>query len=102
MFLRERVKMIDHHERLPHRPLFEQTIPLKNRLGSDLQVFGYEAESAADKATRDRDDIWSLMRQDPYLNTEPSHFLVAHWKHTLSGIRLLDLIPGSGTSILPR
>ena len=91
--IREYVRSIDQSERLPLRPPFERTIELQDGAASDIQVFGREDE-AQSKAP---DDSWCFLRQDLFLRNKRTPFLVVHWKHTLSAIRVLDVIPGEGT-----
>ena len=40
---------------------------------------------------------WRLLRQDLYLNSQTTAFLIVHWKHTLDVISLVDVIPGDDT-----
>ena len=40
---------------------------------------------------------WYLFRQDLFLEPQTAPFLVMYWKHALSSIRVLDLIPGDKT-----
>jgi hypothetical protein len=40
------------------------------------------------------------LRQDLYLNDQPSAFLIVHWKHTVDFISLVDVIPGDGTQLI--
>jgi hypothetical protein len=96
LLLREHVRTIDHDARLPDRPSFERTIALNNGIGSDLQVFGYEPVPE-DKPLSDRHGPWYLYRQDLYLGLQRAPFLIVFWKHALSSIRVLDLIPGDET-----
>jgi hypothetical protein len=101
MSLREYVRSIDHSDSIATRPPFERVIQLQRGLASDIQVFGYEKSSARD-GSQDAgpDKTWCLLRQDLYLKNQVNPFLVVHWKHTLSAIRVLDIIPGDGTSQL--
>ena len=92
--LRERVRAIDQDEALGARPPFDRAIELQNGVASDIQTFGYiaGASSAADDASP-----WCLLRQDLFLDGDTAPFLVIHWKHTLSAIRILDIVTGRGT-----
>ena len=92
--LRERVRAIDQDEALGVRPPFDRAIELQNGVASDIQTFGYiaGASSAADDASP-----WCLLRQDLFLDGDTAPFLVIHWKHTLSAIRILDIVTGRGT-----
>jgi hypothetical protein len=94
--LREYVRTIDRDARLPDRPPFERSIALKKGVGSDLQAFGYEP-SPEDDPRSDRHGPWYLYRQDLYLERQPAPFLILYWKHALTSIRVLDLIPGDQT-----
>ena len=68
---------------------------------SDIQAFGYQA-TGSEKAEKPIDaskEPWSLLRQDLFFGGHTEPFLVIHWKHTLSAIRILDLIPGNETRL---
>jgi hypothetical protein len=97
--LREYVRTVDRDASLPIRPPFERTIELDQGVGSDLQAFGYEAalEGKEDKPVLTTHGPWYLFRQDLFLEPEPKPFLVVLWKHALTSIRVLDLIPGDQT-----
>jgi hypothetical protein len=45
---------------------------------------------------------WCLYRQDLFLEPERTPFLVVLWKHALSSIRLLDMIPGDQTWVVKK
>jgi hypothetical protein len=93
--LREYVRTIDQDIRLNSRPPFERTLELQGGLASDIQAFGYETEIAP----ADAHEPWCLLRQDLYFEGVREPFLVVHWKHTLSAIRLVDVIPGEETQL---
>jgi hypothetical protein len=96
--LREYVRSIDQSESVPVRPPFERVLETQHGLASDIQVFGYQNSSSAQTARMsDSDDAWCLFRQDLYLQDKTVPFLVVHWKHTLTSIRVLDIIPQTGT-----
>jgi hypothetical protein len=99
--LRERVLTIDHDSRMSPRAPFERVLPVERTVVSDIQAFGYDADTA-DEATRNAEPGagWCLVRQDLYLNDQATAFLVVHWKHTLNLISLLDVIPGDGTQLI--
>ena len=100
--LREQVRTIDHDSHTGARPPFEHTIELEGGVASDIQAFGYETKpsSSSEQTATPASAPWCLLRQDLYLGGEDSPFLVLHWKHTLSDIRLLDAIPGDGTLLI--
>jgi hypothetical protein len=99
--LREYVRSIDHSDSLPARRPFERVMRLQHGLASDIQAFGYVEPSAGNGAQNTSpENVWCLLRQDLYLKDKVHPFLVVHWKHTLSAIRVLDIIPGDGTSQL--
>lgn len=100
--LREHVRSIDQSDSLPVRPPFERVIQSQHGLASDIQVFGYQDSSDRSAQTPDADDAWCLLRQDLYLKRKIKPFLILHWKHTLSSIRILDMIPENGTSQITR
>ena len=97
--IRERVRTIDQDANLKARPPFEQRLQVREGHATDIQAFGYEGESP-DSHAGVTTDPWCLLRQDLYFDGNDSPFLVLHWKHTLSAVRLLDLIPGAGTRAL--
>jgi hypothetical protein len=94
--LREHVRTVDRDARLPDRPPFDRSIVLKKGVGSDLQAFGYEAP-VEDGPGSGRHAPWYLYRQDLFLEPQRAPFLTLHWKHALTSIRVLDLIPGDQT-----
>ena len=94
--MREHVRTIDHDARLPDRPPFDRSIVLKKGVGSDLQAFGYEAPLEHEPLSG-RHGPWYLYRQDLFLEPQRAPFLTVYWKHALSSIRVLDLIPGDQT-----
>ena len=94
--LREYVRTIDGDNSVPIRAPFQRTIGLEGGVGSDIQVFGLEKGSPTSDV-----DPWCILRQDLYLTNEQKPFLTVHWKHALSAIRLLDVIPGEQTRIVP-
>jgi hypothetical protein len=97
-FLREYVRSIDQSDRLRVRPPFERAIQVQHGFASDIQVFGYQDDSPPGTGSKPQsDDAWCLLRQNLYLQDNPAPFLVVHWKHTLSCIRVLDIIPENGT-----
>ncbi|HEY1951129.1 MAG TPA: hypothetical protein VGG97_29225 [Bryobacteraceae bacterium] len=99
--LREHVRTIDQDDRLKTRAPFDRAIALRNGIASDIQVFGYEPEPARDAAS-ERYAPWCLLRQDLYFDEQRSPFLVVHWKHALSAIRILDIVPGGQTLVVEK
>jgi hypothetical protein len=99
--LRESVRTIDRDVRLADRPPFERTIVLNDGVGSDLQAFGYQPAPQGE-ALVERHGPWYLLRQDLYLEPQPAPFLILYWKHTLTSIRVLDVILGDQTSVVGR
>lgn len=100
--IREHVRTIDQDSRIDCRPPFQRTIELQRGIASDIQAFGQEvdASSPARAAIAPPNDPWRLLRQDLYLDQQEMPFLVVHWKHALSAIRLLDVIPGDQTRLI--
>ena len=100
--LREYVRTIDRDNRVKRRPPFERTLEFQGGLASDIQAFGYEPIAGSPKqlGMEHAPEPWCLFRQDLYLDGAGESFLVIHWKHALSAIRILDLIPGSQTRML--
>jgi hypothetical protein len=95
--LREHVRTIDWDNRLRYRPPFDRTIEVREGVASDIQAFGYEAPPPSSATPPDKGGPWYYFRQDLYLAGQPTAFLVVHWRHTFSAIRILDVIPGDGT-----
>jgi hypothetical protein len=102
LMLREEVRTIDRDSRLNHRPPYERTLELRSGFASDIQAFGVESGTASPPQPSEEQphEPWCLFRQDLYLGSEGAPFLVIHWKHTLSAIRILDLIPGDQTRLV--
>jgi hypothetical protein len=96
--MRERVLTIDHDIRMNPRPAFERVLPVRQKVVSDIQAFGYQ-ESDPETTSSDAKSLplWCLLRQDLYLNDQTAPFLIVHWKHTLDAINLVDVIPGDQT-----
>ncbi len=92
--LRELVRTIDRDFRLPDRAPFEQTIVLDRGIGTDLQAFGSQS---AEQPLLESHGPWYILRQDLYLEPQPAPLLILYWKHTLTSIRVLDVIPGENT-----
>lgn len=99
--LREYVRDIDRDERLGPRPPFDRKIQLQRGVASDIQAFGY-TDSGLSPAITDSVSPWRYFRQDLFLEADSAPFLIIHWKHTLGAIRMLDIIPTGGTSLLNR
>jgi hypothetical protein len=98
LHLRERVLTIDHDIRLDPRPPFERLLAVQRETVSDIQAFGYQPDRSMPDAQPLA--LWCLLRQDLFLNDQPTAFLVAHWKHTFDAIHLLDVIPGDRTELV--
>jgi hypothetical protein len=94
--LRERVLTIDYDRRLDPRPPFEKHLAVEGGTVSDIQAFGYNPDAAIAKPL----PLWCLLRQDLFLNDNPTAFLIVHWKHTFDAIHLLDVIPGDRTELI--
>ena len=97
LLLREHVRTVDRDARLRDRPPFERAIELVQGIGSDLQAFGYEALEAEKDRLFDLHGPWYLFRQDLFLEPPHTPFLTIFWKHALSSIRALDMIPAVAT-----
>jgi hypothetical protein len=103
--LRERVHTIDHDARLIDRPPFDRTIELRQGVASDIQAFGYETsppETSASARVPEAGGPWVYFRQELYFAGRSAPFLIVHWRHAFGGIRILDVIPGEGTSPVRR
>jgi hypothetical protein len=88
---------------LNERAPYERALALQGGLASDIQAFGYEAKDGSPAASNaESHEPWCLFRQDLYFDQQSQPFLVLHWKHTLSAIRVLDLIPGEHTRLIER
>jgi len=88
--LREHVRTIDQDHRLVNRPPFERSLSVVDGVVSDIQAFGYEGNGPAELGP----EPWCFLRQDLYFDMQQTPFVTVHWKHSLSAIRLLDVIPG--------
>jgi hypothetical protein len=87
--------------RISPRPPFERALPVEREVVSDIQAFGYNPDDAEQAASYAKPfTLWSLLRQDLYLNDQAKAFLIVHWKHTLDLISLVDVIPGDGTQVV--
>ena len=95
--LREHVRTIDQDNRLNERAPFDRTMELQQGVASDIQAFGYEANPSVREPPPENNGPWALLRQDLYFEGRSSPFLIVHWKHALSAIRILDIIPGDRT-----
>jgi hypothetical protein len=100
LMMREYVRSIDQSDYLPARSPFERLIEVRSGLASDIQVFGYKDDPSAEANQSDK--AWCFLRQDLYLGQGGVPFLVLHWKHTVSSIRVLDIIPENGTVSVTR
>jgi hypothetical protein len=98
LHLRERVLTIDHDSRLDPRPPFERLLTVQRETVSDIQAFGFEPDRSEPDSQRLA--LWCLVRQDLFLDEQPTAFLIVHWKHTFDAIHLLDVIPGDRTELL--
>jgi hypothetical protein len=98
LHLRERVLTIDHDSRMDPRPPFERLLAVQRETVSDIQAFGYNPDGSTPDAMPLA--LWCLVRQDLFLNEQPTAFLIVHWKHTFDAIHLLDVIPGDRTELL--
>jgi hypothetical protein len=100
--VREKVRTIDADNRLPDRPPFERTLEPSQGIVSDIQAFGYQATtfSKGNESEPVSKEPWSLLRQDLFFADQSAPFLMVHWKHTLSAIRVLDMIPGEETFLV--
>jgi hypothetical protein len=95
--LRELVRTIDRDSRLPDRAPFEHTIVLDQGIGSDVQAFGSQND---DQELLERHGPWYVLRQDVYLEPQLAPLLILYWKHALTSIRVLDVIPGDNTWVV--
>jgi hypothetical protein len=99
--VRERVLTIDHDSRMTPRSPFERTLLAEREVVSDIQAFGYNPDDPDQTASYSKPfTLWSLLRQDLYLNDQTKAFLIVHWKHTLNLISLVDVIPGDETQLI--
>jgi hypothetical protein len=99
--LRERVLTIDNDSRMNPPPPFERVMTAEREVVSDIQAFGYNPDDPQQASFSTRPlAAWRLLRQDLYLNGQPTAFLILHWKHTLDFISLVDVIPGDNTELI--
>ncbi|MBE7157188.1 MAG: hypothetical protein INR62_01910 [Rhodospirillales bacterium] len=95
--LRELVREVDRSEAVLSRPPFERAIRLQDGVGSDIQAFGLAGKRSVPSPGSAADPAWFVLRQDLFLGGASRPFLVLHWCHQMSAIRVLDLLPGPGT-----
>ena len=89
--LRERVLTINNDSRMNAPPPFERDWAVEREVMSDLQAFGYNPNDPQQAAVSTKPlAAWRLLRQDLYLNGQPSAFLIVHWKHTLDFMRFVS------------
>ncbi len=103
--LREHVYTIDQDNRLNVRPPCDRVIELRQGLASDIQAFGYETApppSSASARLPETGGPWYYFRQDLYLAGHAAPFLIVHWRHAFGAIRILDVLPGNGTSAVKK
>jgi len=102
--LREYVRTIDQDDALPKRPDVDRAIALTDGIASDVQAFGYETGGSETRrvSPAETGGPWCYVRQDLYLGTRSAPFVVLHWKHELTMIRLIDAIARSGTAVKRR
>ncbi len=99
--LREHIRTIDQDIRLGSRPPFERALEIRGGFASDIQAFGFEEKDPLRHVpVAQPSEPWCFVRQDLYLASASAPFLVVHWKHTLSAIRLLDVILGEQTRLI--
>jgi hypothetical protein len=103
--LREHVRTIDQDTRLNHRPPFDRVIEPRRGIATDIQAFGYETPPPPASASAHEPESggpWYYFRQELFLPGQTTPFLVVHWRHAFGAIRMLDVIPGDGTSPVKR
>ena len=101
MGMREHVRTVDSDERLSIRPPFTRQIIFQEGVASDIQAFGLEPAALKERSASSTDaNLWCLLRQDLFIDSQSAPFAVLHWKHSAAAIRLLDVIPGDQTRIL--
>jgi hypothetical protein len=99
--LRERVMTIDNDRGMNPPPPFERVLDVEKEVVSDIQAFGYNPDDPQQAAFSTKPlAAWRLLRQDLFLNGQPTAFLIVHWKHTLDFISLVDVIPGDDTELI--
>ena len=95
--MREQVRLIDQNLTLGSLKPFEHRIPIEHGRASDIQLFGFEAGVLANR--RSNEAPWRLFRQELFLDDAKDPFLIVHWKHTLTSIGVLDVIPVGSTDL---
>lgn len=96
--VRELVRTIDQDNRITTRAPFERVVAVQRHTVSDIQAFGYDPEGENAPATVP--NPWCLLRQELYLDQRQTPFLIVHWKHTLTAITVIDVIPGDQTRMV--
>ena len=90
------MRTIDRDNHMDLRPPFESVMSFDGQVASDIQAFGYNQDDPK-QSTAQTERFWCLLRQDLYLNNQPTAFLIVHWKHSVNFIGLVDVIPGERT-----
>jgi len=92
---------IDNDSHMNPPPPFERVLAVEREVVSDIQAFGYNPDDPQQASFSTKPlAAWRLLRQDLYLNSQPTAFLIVHWKHTLDFISLVDVIPGDNTELI--
>jgi tetratricopeptide (TPR) repeat protein len=93
--IRERVVLAERSAGFPDRPAFHKTVALVNGAASDLQLFGYDegniAPSERVTARAQARTLWGNFQQELYWNREDRPFAVIQWRHSIEGIRLIEI-----------
>ena len=93
--IREVVTLLSQSPELPPRPRFDKTQCATRGVISDLQVFGYdETEIPEEQRASERKEwlrLWTVYRQELYLNGDKDPFAVIQWRHTLDRIEIVDI-----------
>ncbi len=80
---------------------WREFVTVEKDVASDIQAFGYTPDAPGGPLPPlEYAGPWALMRQDLFLDSDTTAFLIVHWKHTLQSIRLVDVIPGDGTRVI--
>ena len=95
--MREYVRVIDQDSESKHLPPYERTISLGTGTGSDIQLFGFDQRALVTGG--ELPPSWRLFRQELFLDQTTKPFLIVHWKHTLTSIGLMDVIPVGTTQL---
>jgi hypothetical protein len=95
--IREVVTVLAQSPELPPRPRFEKVQSATRGVIGDVQAFGYdETTIPEEQRASERNEwlgLWTVYRQELYLNEDKIPFAVIQWRHTLERIEIVNIQP---------